>query len=304
MARRQQKPKNPKPTEPKPVAPALPTDPVDALTGDQRNAYEYMRLVFESYGLGSLAPKILEFLVQGYDSSVIALQLQDTQEYKTRFAGNEIRKQQGLPVLDPATYLATEVAYKQAMSYYELPVGFYDDPSDFANFIGKNTSPDEIGARAQAAYEKSKNADPATRQALKDLYGLSDGDITAFFLDSAKAGALFEKQSRAIDIGAAARRSGLTNDVTRAEDLAGFGVTADQAQQGYQTIAEALPAAQKLAALDAVDFGQADLENDLFKSDANASKKRKKLASNERARFGGASGVSRGSLSSSGDGSY
>jgi hypothetical protein len=83
----------------------------------------------------------------------------------------------------------------------------------------------------------------------------------------------------------------LNVDVNRAEDFAAYGITADQARQGYSAIAESLPTATKLADIDNVEFSQADLENEVFKGDAAAAEKRKRLASRERARFSSSGGT-------------
>jgi hypothetical protein len=45
--------------------------------------------IFESYGLSALAPKIKEFVQQGFTPDTVTLKLQETPEYKQRFAGND-----------------------------------------------------------------------------------------------------------------------------------------------------------------------------------------------------------------------
>ena len=67
---------------------------------------------FKNYGLGSLAGRIAEYLYQGYSQDTVSLMLQDSPEYKKRFAGNDARVKNGLPVLSPKEYLATESAYR------------------------------------------------------------------------------------------------------------------------------------------------------------------------------------------------
>ena len=272
----------------------------EPLSPKKQNAYEFLVATFTQYGLGSLAPRILQLLQEGNNGAVISLKLQETKEYQQRFAGNELRKKNGLPVLSPAEYLANEAEYANRLQKYGLPVGFYDDPSDFANFIGKNISPNEVEARAGMAFDKARNADPATTQALRELYGLGDGDITAFFLDPDRATAILEKQNRAMDIGAAAFRSGVNTNRATAEDLSGFGVTAEQAQAGYREIGQSQADAFKLASMDNVDLTIGDLEADVFKNDAQAAAKTKGLASRERARFSGKSALNKTSLGTGG----
>src|SRR5213075_88659 len=96
------------------------------LKGSELDAYLAVNALFKSYGLESLAPKIFDYVKNGYSGDTISILLQDTKEYKARFAGNEARKKAGLPVLSPADYLATEASYKQIMQQAGLPSGFYD----------------------------------------------------------------------------------------------------------------------------------------------------------------------------------
>src|SRR5690349_18371644 len=117
------------------------------LSGTERDAFAAVNALFKNYGLESLASKIYDFVKNGYSADTISILLQDTKEYKERFAGNELRIKQGLPVLSAGEYLATEASYRQIMSQAGLPSGFYDSPSDFTGWIAGNVSPSEIQQR-------------------------------------------------------------------------------------------------------------------------------------------------------------
>jgi hypothetical protein len=65
------------------------------LSGSNRDAYAALRAQFDKYGLGSLSGRIFDYLKEGYSADTIFLLLQETPEYKKRFAGNETRRQQG-----------------------------------------------------------------------------------------------------------------------------------------------------------------------------------------------------------------
>src|SRR5690606_26322730 len=82
-----------------------------SLSGAQQNAYEAMLAVLRSYGLESLAGVLLQFFQDGLSEAEINIRIQETAEYKARFAGNEERRRQGLPVLSPAEYLSVEATY-------------------------------------------------------------------------------------------------------------------------------------------------------------------------------------------------
>src|SRR5882757_3766747 len=82
------------------------------LKGTERDAYLAINSLFKNYGLESLAPKIYDYVKNGYSADTISVLLQDTKEYKDRFSANEARKKAGLPVLSPAEYLSAESSYR------------------------------------------------------------------------------------------------------------------------------------------------------------------------------------------------
>jgi hypothetical protein len=251
-----------------------------ATTPAQQDAYELLRQMFVNYGLGTLAPKILDYVQQGYSSDTITLQLQETPEYKTRFAGNEKRRAAGLPVLSPAEYLSTENAYRQVMQAAGMPSGFYDDPSDFADHIANDRSPDEIKGRVDEYLKVAKNVTPEARAMFQREWGIfSDGDIAAFVMDQKRALPILQRQVDAIGISEAARKQALSYSAARAQELADQGVTADQAQQAYSQIAEATAAESRAAAAFGLDYSQTDAENELLTGSASAKRKRQQVES-------------------------
>lgn len=268
------------------------------LTGTNRDAYAALRSMFNQYGLGSLAGKIYEYAKQGYGADVISLLLQDTKEYKTRFAGNEVRAKQGLPVLSPAEYLATEQAYRQVLQDAGLPKGFYDSPTDFTNWISKDISPTEIKGRVDIAVAKTMGADSATKQALKQLYGVDDSYIVAWALDEKKALPLLQKQATAASYGAEALKRGLELNGQNLEDFVNAGLSLSQVSSGFQAVAEALPNIQAIAARYGETINQSELEQDLVAGvSGTGQNKRKRLASQERALFSGFGGSTPAGLS-------
>jgi len=210
------------------------------LSGEQRDAFAALNNIFSQYGLGSLAPKIVNYLKNGFSADTISILLQDTPEYKQRFAGNEVRKQKGLPVLSPAEYLSTEASYRQLMRQAGLPEGFYDQPSDFSDFIGKDVSPTELKSRVDLATTATTLASPQLKEALQGMYGLGDSSITAYLLDPERALPHIQKQIAAAQIGAEALKRGLKVS-GHAEDYAVAGVSPQQAAQAYGNIAQQLP---------------------------------------------------------------
>lgn len=266
-------------------------------TDEQEGAFALMRQMLETYGLGSLNHVLRKLILDGMtEPAQVTLALQETNEWKTRFAGNEALKQKGLPVLSVAEYLATEQSYAQALKQYGLPQGFYDDPQDFAKWIGNAVSPNELVQRAQMYSDIVKREDPAVKEQLKSM-GFNEGDILAFVMDPTRAQPLIQQKYQTTLLGAAARRAGVVADNGYLQHLSDIGVTEQVAAQGYGLISENISSLSTLAQIYGVDYDQADFEQEVFEQDGQATRKRKRLASQERAAFSGSSGATRGSLS-------
>lgn len=265
-------------------------DFASALTGASRDAFVALNALFTSYGLGSLAPKIFQYIQNGYSADTISLLLQDTPEYKTRFAGNEIRRKAGMAVLSPADYLNTEASYRQILASAGLPKGFYDQPSDFTNWIGSDVSPSEIQSRVQLATAATSQANPYVKAQLSALYGVDDTQIAAYFLDQQRALPLLQKQEQAAQFGAEAVRRGLVADRQRLEDYVTSGFSLSQASQGFQQVAQELPTLQALSARFGVTFGQGQEEGAIFGTSATDATARQGLINSERSLFAQNSG--------------
>ncbi len=269
------------------------------LAGANRDAFMALETLFKGYGLGSLAGKIYDYVKNGYSSDTISILLQDTKEYKQRFAANDARIKAGLPVLSPADYLNTENAYRQLLRQSGLPAGFYDSNDDFTDWISKDVSPTEVQSRVDLATQATALANPAYKQALNQL-GISDGEVTAYFLDPNRALPLLQKSAATAAVGAAAIQQGLTFNQTYAEQLATSGVTAAQAQQGYAQVASELETMEGLGAIYGKGWSQQESEESVFGTSAEATKKKTGLIAQEIGAFRGATGGARGGLAGKG----
>lgn len=263
--------------------------------------------LFNQSGLGTLATAVVTLVQQGYSGAGLTLQLAQTPEYQQRFAGNQARGKAGLPVLSPAEYLATESSYRDIMKQAGLPAGFYDDPTDFATFIGNGTSPAELQGRVGDAVQLAKNTDPAYRKMLQDTFGigLTDGDIASYLLDSSRALPILDTMTQAAGIADAARRQGLSYSEQRATQLAQLGITAGQADQQYGQIADATAAYGKAAAATGLQYDQTTAEDELLLNGAGAKQKRQGIETAFSAENpSGASSSAKGANSKDSSGSY
>ena len=119
-----------------------------------------------------------------------------------------------------------------------MPKGFYDTQDDFAKFIAGTVSPNELNNRISLGYNAVMQAEPGTKAELKQLYGLNDADIAAFFIDPTrfKESEAIRKAQAATVASEARRQAGIGLTTAGAEALATEGVTRATAQQGFAEI--------------------------------------------------------------------
>lgn len=261
-----------------------------------QDAFAYLRQQLRDWGLDSLAHDVQEMLKAGSSADRIQIELQEKDAYRRRFAGNEARRQKGLPVLAPAEYLAVESSYRQVMQAAGLPPGFYDKPNDFEKWIADDVSPTEIQGRVTAAQKLVESADPGVRQEFERLYG--KGNLVAYALDRSRTQALLEKQAEAARLSDAAEDSGFggLQERRNAERLVEAGISEVQARAGFAQARRQMETFGRLGRMAGVDYGRGDAFEDVFFNDEDAAAERRGLLSQERARFGGSAGVTGGSL--------
>ena len=295
-----------------PTGPTLsaPTGPSATDMASRQNVFDQVQALFTTYGIikagdpasDALLATIKNLAMSGAGADTISLQLQQSDAYKARFAGNEIRRAAGLNVLSPAEYIATENAYDQILRASGVPTGFYNSSAEKAKLIGADVSASELQSRVDLAAKSISGADPFYTQQLKNLYGLSQGDMIAHVLDPAAAMPLLQQQTQSTTIAAAAARNATNVNLSTAEQLAGMGVTQAQAEQGFGNIASQLPGMQAIASryqgygdagtvgtgLQAATFG-APIAGETA---AQAETRLKRLQTQETSIFGGSAGAS------------
>ena len=271
-------------------------------TEDRVDSIAYLQDLFAQYGLASLANTIVDLKQQGLSDRLVSIKLKETPEYKQRFIGNENRKKAGLQPLTPAEYISAEASYKKVMRDSQLPAGFYDQPDDFAKFLGNDVSPSELQQRVDIANQSIQNADPYYTDSLRRLYGLQSGDMLAYALDPERALPFITRQQKAAQFGAEAARQGLQVTTPMAETYTDqLGVTQAQARQGFEQVAGILPTAEKLSQISAgtKPVGMEEATSAVFGGAGSAEYKQRiqRLSEEEQSRFAGQAGVGRGSLS-------
>ena len=267
---------------------------------ERQSAYDILLSEFTRYGLASLVEPLKGFIISGASPAELTIQLQNSDAYKKRFAANADRIAKGLSALSPAEYVAIEDQYQNIMRNYGLPESYYakdtmGTQAGFQTLLANDVSATELEERVLTAQDRVLKAAPQVSQALKAFYpDITNGDILAYTLDPTKGLDAIKRKVTAAEIGGAAIGQGLTTGVTRAEELAAAGVTKQQAQEGYQTIAEVAPRGAMLSDIyKQSPYGQTQAEQEVFNlaGSAEAAKQRKKLTSLETAAFSGQAGV-------------
>lgn len=269
---------------------------LQGLPGQERDAYAALKTLFDSYGLGSLAPVILGYLQNGFGSDTITVLLQQTPEYKARFAGNQQRLQNGLQVLTPAEYLSTEASYKQILRQNGMSDHF-DNQQNFSDWIGNDMSPTELQDRVNMAVQATTLAPPSVSQFFDQL-GIGVGDRAAYFLNDKSPTPALQLKLNQAQIGGSALQNQLQISAADALRYAQQGVTYQQAQSAYQRIADILPTAQKLTQIytSQVPVNQQTLEQQYLGQSGQAQLAVERLGQQETAAFSGQAGTGKTSF--------
>jgi hypothetical protein len=225
-------------TPDEPPAPATQAQPTFSPNPDARNT---IKAVLSTYGLESLAEVLwgnyTSGLVDINNEQALVFSIRDTEQYKTRFVGNAARMKRGLAELSPAEYIGLEDSYRQIMQSNGMPPGFYDQNDDFSKLIEGDVSPSELQNRVQQGYAVVAQADPEVRRQMQTLYGVTEGQLAAYFIDPERTAPLLKQQAQAAQIAARGReQGGIQLTGTFAENLAARGITEQQARAGFAEV--------------------------------------------------------------------
>jgi hypothetical protein len=268
--------------------------------GERQSAYDLLYSQFKQYGLESLVEPLKGLVISGASPSEFTIRLRETDSYKKRFSANAERINKGLKAISEAEYLGLEDQYQNIMRNYGLPAEYYTrgdmgTQEGFNKFIANDVSATELEDRIMTAQSRVLNANPEVLASLKSFYpDITNGDILAYTLDPTKALTDIKRKVTSAEIGGAATQAGLGITGTRAGELTAAGITKQQAQQGFQTVAEVAPRGGQLAEIyKQSPYTQTTAEAEVFglAGSAEAARQRKKLTSLETAAFSGSAGA-------------
>ena len=282
------------------------------------NALDSMQGFFQANNLMGLWGGVDKYVRQGYNDyeTILGIVSRDKayqDAYFARFpavaeirAINAQRQAQGLPPRAEPTasaYVALEASYRQAL--YGLPDGMWGTTDDVAQWIINGVSPQEVEDRVVMAQNYiTTDTNQYVRAELRDIYGLTDQEMVAYVLDPDRATttleAEYERRKKQANVGGGATAQGVSLDDLLREEIGDtqYGSTFDMSSQVFSGVAAESGAYERLGKLSRQETSQSDLIREAFgiSGSADARNKKKKLASQERARFGGQSALSRTSL--------
>ena len=279
----------------------------NTLKSIDEDAFGRLMSILNQWNLGSLSGVIRQLLTEGlsYDSVLTKIKYDSGKNpatgeaynaaYTIRFAGNKSRLAKGLNALTEEQYLSNENSYAETLRAYGLTnmlsLDRTTNEAKFAQYIANDLAPTEFRDRIEVAATRVINMDPAIQKNFEEYYpAVTKSDLISYFLAPDETLPLLKTKVTAAEIGAAANQQGLSISGTRAMEFAKMGETYSQAQKDYSNIAEVLPTANKLSSIygeEGIAYGQNVAEDEFIKQDAEAKLKRNRLASKERAMFGG-----------------
>lgn len=212
-------------------------------------AYDIIKKTLQYYGLTDVdflkeVETLFNTKVIGENSTVddIGIAMKDSPAFAKRFPANKELADAGKPQYSVSQYLRLESDYKSRLQASGMPPGFYDQPQDFQKLIANDVSPDELTGRIEMGYQAVRNAPKEVVDQFKNLYGVSEGDLAAYFIDPEVAKPTFDKyeaerQARSALIASqAATQANMQLNRQQAEELARAGVTDVDAQKGFTEI--------------------------------------------------------------------
>lgn len=214
-----------------PTAPGANTIYGSSNTGPstQINALSAVEQELASWGMdsGSLVSKIKNLIFAQGDHVVSTGQLNDfirsQPEYEQAFPGlakyNQNAAKIGMKPITENAYLSLQDSYTNTARNFDLPNGFLTK-ANIAKLIEGGVSAKEFEDRIMMGYNAAKNADPQTRAILQQQYGLSQGDLTAYFLNPKTAESTLTNRMASASLQGYAKNVGLEMSQAGGESLA------------------------------------------------------------------------------------
>jgi hypothetical protein len=201
------------------------------------DAKALVKSLLERYNLGSEVDWAWSMLTQNRSPVEVALLLEERPAYRTRFAPIFERRQKGLAPISADEVVAYEQQAAQRMRAAGFPPAFVNDRELIHRAIVADVSVDEMGSRIEAYHEAVAMAPVEVRDYLRDVYGVGEGQLAAYYMDPDRTMTELQKQYAAAGAGAGAVRAGFgVLSQPEAERLGRLGGTADEMTASFGEI--------------------------------------------------------------------
>jgi hypothetical protein len=214
-------------------------DTISLTQGTSQDSRALLGSYLAKYGLETLADQISELMARGIESeSAVLFELRETEAYKKRFAANAKRVAAGLSQLTPGSYIELEETYRRVMKSNGMD-RYFNRQDIIENLLSGDVSPQELQARIADGYRRVQEADAATRTQMRELYGVQDADLAAYFLNPAETMPILTRRAEAAKLAARAKeQGGMQLTALTAEELAARGISETQAFETFGTMSQ------------------------------------------------------------------
>ena len=201
----------------------------------QDQVMQTVKAAFSEYGLESLYGQIEKWAKQDLTDEGIYLELRKTQAYKDRFPAMEALSQNKRGITE-REYISFEREASRLERQYGLPDGMLGKDS-VTKLLTNEVSAEELGERVVLASNASQQVPDEMRTQFQKFYGVEQGGLAAYFLDSDTAMPLLERQYASANIAGQGLIQGIDTSSQISEDLFEQGVTSDTARTGFGQVA-------------------------------------------------------------------
>jgi hypothetical protein len=277
---------------------------------ERRDARAFLEDTLRMYGMEDLANDIDRIVQEsGNQKSVIQNTIRQTQSYKDRFKGLLNLQQKGITdIANEADYINLETQYRTTfreagLRDYLGGAGTKAERDAIARIVGDfSLSVNEVRDRITDAQRVVAETPQEVRDSLQRFYNVDPSTLTAYVLDPQRTTGEIQRRANAAIVGGYAQRAGLEFGAGVSERIGEFlggerDITGTQIEPQLTQIAGVQRSTGRLAQLEGGVLTAEETALGQLELDEAAQRRVRGLQSRERARFGGTSGVTTGTLS-------
>lgn len=280
---------------------------------EREDAEVFLTSILRQYNLESLVPQVSQLITEfgSTNETVIAERLKQTDPYKQRFKGLINLQQRGITdVRNEAEYLRLESDYRQVFRDNDLQAylgqaGSATERDKIADIVGNfSLSVNEVRDRVIDARRVVADTPQEVKDSLQRFYNIDPSLLTEFVMDPTNTSETVNRRANAAIVGGFGMRQGLQFGAPVAERIGEFlgrgeDLAVSTLEPQLTRISEIQRSTGRLAQLEGAELTAEETALGTLELEAGAAQRLRGLQSRERARFGGTSGVTTGTLSRS-----